>query len=181
VYFESAKFARDSVRKTSRALGQSSDSSSRFEKGVDAYTNGLGMSRALHLIEELGVGTVTNVSRDICAVSLAPRTMEMRVEKINALLGIEVPETEILAILDRLQFKPEIDIRGMRADEALQTITYFIDDAMMVGISRVRILHGTGNGILRQLTRNYLAGIKGIRFFDEHVQFGGAGITIIEF
>lgn len=81
----------------------------------------------------------------------------------------------------KLQFKPEIDIRGMRADEALQTITYFIDDAMMVGISRVRILHGTGNGILRQLTRNYLAGIKGIRFFDEHVQFGGAGITIIEF
>ena len=69
----------------------------------------------------------------------------------------------------------------MRADEALQTITYFIDDAMMVGISRVRILHGTGNGILRQLTRNYLVGIKGIRFFDEHVQFGGAGITIIEF
>ncbi len=109
VYFESAKFARDNVRKTSRALGQSSDSSARFEKGVDAYTNALGMARALHLIEELGCGTVTSVCRDVCAVSLAPRKMTVSVAKINALLGIVVPEAEILGILDRLQFKPVID------------------------------------------------------------------------
>ncbi len=81
----------------------------------------------------------------------------------------------------KLQFKPEIDIRGMRTEEALQAITYFIDDALMMNISRVRILHGTGNGILRQLTRNYLQGIQGVNFHDEHVQFGGAGITIVKF
>ncbi len=109
VFFESAKFARDNVRKTSRALGQSSDSSSRFEKGVDAYTNGLGMARALHLIEELGCGTVTELCTDVCAAELAPRTMTASVSKINALLGITVPDEEIVSILSRLNFKPVID------------------------------------------------------------------------
>ena len=109
VFFESAKFARDNVRKTSRALGQSSDSSSRFEKGVDAYTNGLGMARALHLIEELGCGTVTELCEDICAADLTPRKMTASVTKINALLGITVPNEEIVSILDRLNFKPAID------------------------------------------------------------------------
>lgn len=109
VFFESAKFARDNVRKTSRALGQSSDSSSRFEKGVDAYTNGLGMDRALHLIEELGCGTVTNMRKDVCATSLDVRTMSASIEKINSLLGIKVPNEEILAILERLNFKPTIE------------------------------------------------------------------------
>ena len=109
VYFESAKFARDSVRKTARALGQSSDASSRFEKGVDAYTNGFGMARALHLIEELGCGVVTDVCADVCAADLTERTMTASVAKINALLGIEVPNDEILAIVSRLQFRPQID------------------------------------------------------------------------
>ncbi len=109
VFFESAKFARDNVRKTSRALGQSSDSSSRFEKGVDAYTNGLGMARALHLIEELGCGRVTNIRRDVCAVSLEPRYMCASVAKINALLGIQVPDKEIVAILTRLHFNPTLE------------------------------------------------------------------------
>ncbi len=109
VFFESAKFARDNVRKTSRALGQSSDSSSRFEKGVDAYTNGYGMDRALHLIEELGCGTVTNIRKDVCAADLTPRTMTASIAKINALLGITVPNDEILSILSRLNFQPKID------------------------------------------------------------------------
>ena len=123
VYFESAKFARDSVRKTSRALGQSSDSSSRFEKGVDAYTNGLGMARALHLIEELGCGVITDVCADVCAADLTERTMSASVSKINALLGIEVPNEEILAILTRLQFRPAIN-----GDELTVVIPGYRDD-----------------------------------------------------
>lgn len=82
----------------------------------------------------------------------------------------------------KLNFKQEIDVRGMRGDEALQTVTYFIDDAIQVGAAKVRILHGTGTGILRQLIRDYLRTIPGVRRFqDEHVQFGGAGITVVEF
>ena len=109
VYFESAKFARDSVRKTSRALGQISDSSLRFEKGVDAYSNALGLARALHLIEELGVGDVTCVSADECAVSLENRVMQADLDKINGLLGITVPDEVVLDILERLCFKPTLD------------------------------------------------------------------------
>ena len=81
-----------------------------------------------------------------------------------------------------LQFSHEIDVRGMRGDEAIQAVTYFIDDAIMVGVSKVRILHGTGNGILRQLIRQYLRTTPGVRSaHDEHIQFGGAGITVVEF
>ena len=109
VFFESAKFARDSVRKTSRSLGQSSDSSARFEKGVDAYTNAWGMARALHLMEELGCGVVTELCQDVCAADLSPRVMKTSISKINKLLGITVPNEEIISILNRLNFKPEID------------------------------------------------------------------------
>lgn len=69
----------------------------------------------------------------------------------------------------------------MRGDEALQAVTYFIDDAIQVGAGRVRILHGTGTGILRQLIRDYLHSVPGVEHYhDEHVQFGGAGITVVE-
>ena len=81
----------------------------------------------------------------------------------------------------RLHFKQDIDVRGMRGDEALQAVTYFIDDAILVGIPRVRILHGTGTGILRTLIRQYLQTVPEVRnFADEHVQFGGAGITVVD-
>jgi DNA mismatch repair protein MutS2 len=81
----------------------------------------------------------------------------------------------------KLNFKQEIDLRGMRGDEALQVVTYYIDDAILTGVSPVRILHGTGTGALRQLIRDYLHSLPGIRsYHDEHVQFGGAGITVVE-
>ncbi len=80
-----------------------------------------------------------------------------------------------------LNFKRELDVRGMRGDEALQAVTYFVDDAILVGVSPVRILHGTGTGALRQIIREYLHSVPGIRkYHDEHVQFGGAGITVVE-
>ena len=81
----------------------------------------------------------------------------------------------------KLNFKQEIDVRGMRGDDALQAVTYFVDDAIQVGAARIRILHGTGTGILRQLIRDYLHTVPGVRqYHDEHVQFGGAGITVVE-
>jgi len=81
----------------------------------------------------------------------------------------------------KLQFKQDIDVRGMRGDEALQAVMYFIDDAIMTGVSRVRILHGTGTGTLRQLIRQYLGTVPGVgHYHDEHVQFGGSGITVVD-
>ena len=81
----------------------------------------------------------------------------------------------------KLNFKSKIDVRGMRGDEAIQAVTYFIDDALMLGVARVQILHGIGTGVLRQLIRQYLSTVHGVKkYHDEHVQFGGAGITVVE-
>ncbi|MBR4768812.1 MAG: phenylalanine--tRNA ligase subunit beta [Lachnospiraceae bacterium] len=110
VIFESAKFARDSVRKTSRALGQSSDSSAVFSKGVNEYTTVMAMKRALHLIEELGCGKVSSTHADVnTGNSLEPRTMKASIRRVNGVLGITVPTEEIRDILTRLDFAPEID------------------------------------------------------------------------
>lgn len=113
-----------------------------------------------------------------------------RLERSNAQLkktGLDTQSTFISTQTQdsmyekKLHFKQDLDVRGMRGDEALQAVTYFIDDAILVGMSRVRILHGTGTGILRTLIRQYLQTVSGVKHFeDEHVQFGGAGITVVD-
>lgn len=81
----------------------------------------------------------------------------------------------------QLAFKREIDVRGMRVDEAIQAVTYFIDDATQFNADTVRILHGTGTGALRQYIRRYLDTVASVKSYrDEHVQFGGAGITVVD-
>lgn len=82
----------------------------------------------------------------------------------------------------RKVFHPDLDVRGMRGDEALQAVRYFIDDAVLMGVQRVRILHGKGNGILRSLIRQYLSAEPTVtNYHDEDVRFGGAGITVADF
>lgn len=110
VMFESAKFARDNIRKSSRALGQASDSSARYSKGVDEYSTVMASKRALHLIEELGCGKVSSTHVDVnTGNSLEPREMKASIRKINGVLGIEVPTEDILRILTGLDFSPVID------------------------------------------------------------------------
>ena len=104
VFFEAAKFARDNVRRTSRALGQRSDSSARFEKGMDAWTCAFAMDRALHLVEELGCGKPTSCRADVNADPLQPKTIEAEYAAIDAVLGISVPHADMVAILRRLGF-----------------------------------------------------------------------------
>ena len=81
----------------------------------------------------------------------------------------------------RQNFHQDLDVRGMRGDEALNAVMHFLDDSILVGMSRVRILHGTGTGVLRQLIRQYLGTVPNVSHYrDEHVQFGGAGITVVD-
>ena len=81
----------------------------------------------------------------------------------------------------RMTFKPDIDLRGMRGDEALQRVISFLDEAIMPGYRDVRILHGTGTGALRQLIRQYLSTNPVVATYaDEQVQLGGAGITVVQ-
>ena len=106
---------------------------------------------------------------------------EERNNNIAGSYGVVSKDTRNVIDNRKLNFKQDIDVRGMRGDEAINAITYFIDDAILVGVSRVRILHGTGSGILRQLIRQYLATIPNVSHYrDEHVQFGGSGITVVD-
>ena len=110
VMFEAAKFARDNIRKSSRALGQSSDSSALYAKGVYEYTTVMAMKRALHLIEELGCGKVSSTHIEVSTGnSVEPKEMKVSVKEVNGVLGIEVPEQEMLRILKNLNFNPVIN------------------------------------------------------------------------
>ena len=100
----------------------------------------------------------------------------------HAHLAIQTSKMTRSTIEDRKHnFHQDLDVRGMRGDEAVDAVMHFIDDAILVGMSRVRILHGTGSGILRQLIRQYLNTVPNVvKAKDEHVQFGGAGITVVD-
>ena len=81
----------------------------------------------------------------------------------------------------RQGFSQDLDIRGFRLDEGVNAVMHYIDDAILMGVSRVRILHGTGTGALRQEVRRYLRSVPNVASYrDEHVQFGGAGITVVD-
>ena len=112
----------------------------------------------------------------------AEKTKEEKKKSDHSDLAIQTSRITSSTIEDRkYNFRQDIDVRGMRGDEALDTVLHFIDDAILVGASRVRILHGTGTGVLRQLIRQYLATVPNVSHYrDEHVQFGGAGITVVD-
>ena len=146
------------------------------------------------------IGTIESLSGNMATVIFGGMRTKMRIERLEAAKGIkEQSRTEernaqivgsygnltsgTRAAIDsrKLNFRQDLDVRGMRGDEAINAVTYFIDDAILVGMSRVRILHGTGSGILRQLIRQYLSTVPNVSHYrDEHVQFGGAGITVVD-
>ena len=135
------------------------------------------------------VGTLIAVDEKYALVAFGNIKTRIETDKLERTLRKEkTPKAESLGRsttdeirVRQLNFKPDIDVRGMRADEALQAITYFIDDAIQFSAQRVRILHGTGTGALKVAIREYLHTVNGVKSYrDEHVQFGGAGITVVE-
>ncbi len=137
------------------------------------------------------VGNILSIDGKCAIVAFGNLKTKVKTDKLERTLrqGKAVKETASMSrstsdeIRSRqLHFKPEIDVRGMRGDEAIQAITYFIDDAIQFNQKRVRILHGTGTGILKTLIRQYLNAVRGVKSYrDEHVQLGGAGITVVDF
>ncbi len=137
------------------------------------------------------VGEVTRVSAKMVWIAVGSITSRMKtdsVEKISAQKYKElqkppkaVSSIDAYAISEsRLNFKPQIDVRGARLNEALDIVTKFIDDAIMLGMGQVRILHGKGNGILREEIQKYLRTIPGVgQVRDEHIEAGGTGITVV--
>ena len=137
------------------------------------------------------VGLIESLQGKMATVVFGDMRTKLRTERLEHAALPKPAETPAFQSVGRqtretiddhkLNFKQDIDVRGMRGDEALNAVTYFIDDAILLGMSRVRILHGTGTGILRQLIRQYLATVPNVSHYaDEHVQFGGSGITVVD-
>ncbi|MBU0764935.1 MAG: Smr/MutS family protein, partial [Bacteroidetes bacterium] len=125
----------------------------------------------------LAIGNmVTSLSQDkVEKISNAEYRNASRPEDTGSNLAAEL-------YYKKVNFRPHIDMRGMKAEEAIPALESFIDDAFMTGTSEVKILHGKGWGILRQLVRNYLRNIDAVESFeDERVELGGAGITVVRF
>jgi DNA mismatch repair protein MutS2 len=142
------------------------------------------------------IGKVENISGKQATVVFGEVRTKVKLEQLeyaekpkeekkkNDHSDLAIPTTRITSatIEDRKHnFHQDIDVRGMRGDDAIDAVMHFIDDAILVGMSRVRILHGTGSGILRQLIRQYLHTVPNVKSAkDEHVQFGGSGITVVD-
>ena len=137
------------------------------------------------------VGEITQMSDKTIAVAVGNIISKMAPSKVERISNQEYKDstryTRPQSIVTsssiserRLNFKPKIDIRGERLDSALDIVTRFIDDALMVGLSEVKILHGKGNGVLREEIRKYLKTMPGVSSLrDEALQLGGAGITVV--
>lgn len=114
IIFESAKFARDNVRRTSRKLNLKSDSSARFEKGIDFLSQAIAIDRALTLIQTNGWGTIISGTIDTNMNAVKPRTLTVPYKKINNILGIKVPTEKMVEILNSLQIKTVV--KGKRLE-----------------------------------------------------------------
>jgi DNA mismatch repair protein MutS2 len=160
------------------------------EKEEDKHTFATGDK--VKLIGQQTVGEVLEVNDKSVMVAFGNMITTLphsRIEKVSAseykkLLKQNAASTatylEQLAERRR-QFQLQLDVRGMRTHEALEKVADYIDNAIMLGIPQVKILHGKGNGILRQMIRDYLKTVDMVsEFHDEHVEFGGAGITVVK-
>ncbi len=181
--------AAKNTTEASKPLSAQNTSTAALEKGNTVRIKGL-----------TSIGTIESIDGKMATVIFGDMKTKMRVERLeraevtkqqskteerNAQIvgsyGNLSNSTRDAIDSRKLNFRQDLDVRGMRGDEAINAVTYFIDDAILVGMSRVRILHGTGTGILRQLIRQLLATIPNVSHYrDEHVQFGGAGITVVD-
>lgn len=173
---QAAKKLRDAIKRKD----VDEESSKIFKNGDTVRIKGL-----------TSIGTIESTDNKTATIIFGDMRTKMPVDRIEHTSKPENKNNKTILTISKetrdtidnrkLNFHQDLDVRGMRGDEALNAVTYFIDDAILVGMSRVRILHGKGNGILRQLIRQYLATVPNVSsYHDEHVQFGGAGITVVD-
>jgi DNA mismatch repair protein MutS2 len=146
---------------------------------------------AVRMTDTMAAGEITEIKDRMVQVETGSFRFLVSIDKIEKISKAELREslrsaqkytpTDPVLNQRKLNFKPEIDIRGVRGEEAINQVGNFIDNAIMVQHKNLRILHGKGNGILRQLVRQYLATVNVVKSFrDEHVDMGGSGITVVE-
>ena len=139
------------------------------------------------------MGEITQISVKNVSVSVGNIISKMAIDKVERISNQQYKESvrsnrttpvgyDTTSIsMRRLDFKPQIDIRGERLNDAMDIVTGFIDDAIMVGMGEVSILHGKGNGVLRQEIQKYLRTVPGVAsVHDESIEHGGTGVTIVK-
>ena len=168
-----------------------------FTAEKSSNTSKIAVGNAVRIKGLQSIGKVESISGKTAVVIFGDMRTKMAVERLELAESVKKSKMEqqkenlsaysisrqTRETIDahRKNFRQEIDVRGMRGDEALNAVMHFIDDAILTDMSQVRILHGKGDGILRQLIRQYLSTVPNVKHFaDEHVQFGGAGITVAE-
>jgi DNA mismatch repair protein MutS2 len=146
---------------------------------------------AVRMIDTMAAGEIVEIKGKTVLVETGSLRFQVSKDRVERISRAELKkslrqghvhfESDPLIGQRKLNFKPEIDIRGVRGEEALNRVRDLIDNALMVQHRDLRILHGKGNGILRQLVREYLATVNVVKSFrDEHVDMGGSGITVVE-
>lgn len=187
---EATKVLRARLAKQQRTLRKQNDGDDEEQQETVKQSNiNLSVGDYVTRLGSTIVGQVIDVKGDKARVTFGEITMTVPIAQLNTTTKPKntIPNRKSTTnVYDdlrqrKLRFKEDIDIRGMRGEQALQTVMYFIDDAIMLGATRLRILHGTGEGILRQMIRQYLDTVPQVaKYHDEAVQIGGAGITVVE-
>ena len=187
-----ARKQREAERKAKRA-GEKAQQAKEKQEKQHIDNSPLKVGDKVRIKDSDMVGEITQVTMTKVSVAVGSITSKMSIDKVERISANQYKESakklakpkfassESESISQRkLNFAPSIDIRGERLNDAMSIVMSYLDDALMVGVPQVKILHGKGNGILREEIRKYLKTIPGIKFRDEDIQMGGAGITVID-
>lgn len=180
--------AKRQERWKDRKGGEAENGNGTFRSGI------LKVGEKVRIKENGMVGEVSKVSNKAVTVVIGNISSKMPHDKVERIssneykAAVKQSAEKPRQIIDagiterKLNFKTEIDVRGSRLPDALDIITHYVDDAIMLSIGSVRIIHGKGTGVLREEIQKYLRTIPGISSVkDEQVQLGGAGVTVVTF
>ena len=168
------------AKKNSTVLSDTS-AEIRFQKGDFVKLPNQAVGEILEIKDKSATIALGNIRTTVNPGKLQKVSATQVKKQTRALSPSVYPDFRENMSQKRLLFKPEIDVRGMRGDEALQKVTDFIDEAVMLDVKNLRILHGTGTGALRQISRQFLSTNPVVgSYADEQVQLGGAGITVVK-
>jgi DNA mismatch repair protein MutS2 len=195
--------ARKEQRRREKAIQQAAQGGAEDASSANAYAQGPNAEdrqksvftpdQYVRIKGMESIGRIESIQGQMATIIFGDLRTKMRTDRLEA---AEAPQDNMADspafmqrgrmtrnLIDEHQrgFSQDLDIRGMRLDEGVNAVMHYIDDAILMGVSRVRILHGTGSGVLRQETRKYLRTVPNVAAYrDEHVQFGGAGITVVD-
>lgn len=166
------------------------------KRRIEAFRNGvLKVGEKVRIKENGMVGEVSIVSNKAVTIIIGNISSKMPIDRVERITSNEfknavkeIAKPPVMRLEDdsirerKLNFKPEIDVRGERVNEAMETVMRFVDDAIMLDMPSVRIIHGKGTGALREELQKFLRTMPGVATVkDEQLQYGGTGVTIVTF